>query len=177
MNVEYNEAHKIVQNNLIGQLEIHKEVVESNPRLQGPINMKEGPKAQSLWGNIPDDKLSGPKTGAIGVYIVKHKDSKRPGIIGRGTIGSRLSTLRMVFNNDGNPIRTKKSVTTYPSAKPMWKHDPDLANWEFKFLVTGYRSDDEPIKTMLAEEMSKVAEKIYQVKFTPLYSDIRMAGK
>jgi hypothetical protein len=177
MNVEYNEAHKIVQNNLKGQLEVHEEAAQSNPRLQGPINMKLGPKAQSRWGNIPDDKLKVPKTNAIGCYIVKHKESKLPGIIGRGGIGGRISTLRAVFNNEGKPIRSKKSVTTYPSARPMWKHDPDLGNWEYKFIVTGYKDNSDPIGTMLAEEMSKVVETIMQTKFTPVYSDIRMAGK
>jgi hypothetical protein len=59
----------------------------------------------------------------------------------------------------------------------MWKHDPDLGNWEYKFIVTGYKDNSDPIGTMLAEEMSKVVETIMQTKFTPVYSDIRMAGK
>ena len=136
-----------------------------------------GPKEQTLWGNIPHDKLKGPTTKAIGCYVVKHKEDRRSGIIGRGGIGSRISCLRMVFGNEGLPIRTAKSATSYPSARSMWKRDPDLENWEYCFIVTGYRNANDPVATANAEELSRQLEVLLQVKYKPLYSSLSMAGK
>lgn len=180
MNADFNEAYKVVEQNRQDQLQAIRNLKTKAPSFLGPINLDDG-SSDSLenWGNIPRDKISGPKSDDIGCYIVKHITARTPAVVGRGGISGRLSTLRCVFRNEGKAILSKSgnSQTTYPATRGMYKDDPELKNWEYMFIVTGKNNKDDPISTENAEELSRQLERILIAKYSPKYSDPKMAGK
>ena len=71
-----------------------------------------------------------------GLYFIIYSLTGKIVYIGKGNLANRISRARSIFINDGEPFlhENSKSTTDHIGARKAHHHDPNIDNWEIRYM-------------------------------------------
>jgi hypothetical protein len=121
----------------------------------------------SSWSEpMPLDGLFG-LSKKRGLYFIIYSLTGEIMYIGKGNLNSRISRARDIFNNDGESFlhENSKSTTDHIGARKAYHHDPNIDNWEIRYMVVPTETFQNKLETELIRSID------------PPFNEEYMAGK